>query len=73
MYTLMPILINALVIIVVSAQLLLLALGMSSTDQLLIVSATCGAMTILSLRVAKQSLARMDRASDNDNGRAAGG
>jgi hypothetical protein len=73
MYTLMPILINALVIIVVSAQLLLLALGMTSTDQLLIVSATCGGLTILSLRVARMALAQMDRAPGNDDKRATGG
>jgi hypothetical protein len=58
---LLPLLVNALVIGVIAAELIATAMGVISADQLLIVSTVSGALTLLSFRLSQQALEQLNR------------
>lgn len=55
---LIPLIVNAIVIFVISAELVATALGMASADQLLVASSLSGLLTILSFKLSKEALLR---------------
>jgi hypothetical protein len=59
MNPLIPLLVNILVIGVIAAELIATALGKIDANQLLIVSAISGGLTIFSMRLSQQALARL--------------
>lgn len=58
---LIPLLVNILVIGVIVAELIATALGAINANQLLIVSAISGGLTIFSMRLSQQALDRLDQ------------
>jgi hypothetical protein len=55
-----PLLVNAIVICVLTAALVATALGIASADQLLISSALSGLLTILSFKLSKEALLQIN-------------
>jgi hypothetical protein len=51
-----PVIVNALVICVISAELIAISLGMVSADQLLVSSTISGLLTLLSFKLSKDAL-----------------
>lgn len=62
---LIPLIVNAIVIFVIGAELVATALGMASADQLLVASTLSGLLTILSFRLSKEALLRINGDSDS--------
>jgi len=62
---LVPLIVNAIVICILSADLVAAAVGMASADQLLVVSALSGLLTILSFKLSKEALSLKDDNPDS--------
>lgn len=62
---LIPLIVNAIVIIVIGAELFATALGMASADQLLVASTLSGLLTILSFKLSKEALLRINGVQDS--------
>lgn len=68
-----PIIINGIVIAVIATELIALALGLASADQLLVASTISGLLTLLSFKLSKDALAAINGAPDSTHEGSAGG
>lgn len=59
--------VNAIVICVISTELVAISLGMANADQLLGVSILSGLLTLLSFKLSKEALSQIQETSDPDS------
>lgn len=62
---LLPLIVNAIVICIISAELIATALGMTSADYLLVSSILSGLLTLLSFKLSKEALLHLDGAHES--------
>ena len=61
---LIPLVVNAIVICVICAELVAISLGMASADQLLVVSAISGLLTLVSFKLSKDAVSLLKATPD---------
>lgn len=59
--------VNAIVICVISTELVAISMGMTNADQLLGVSILSGLLTLLSFKLSKEALSQIKETSDPDS------
>ena len=64
-----PLLVNAIVICVLAGELVAIALGMATPDQLLVSSTLSGLLVFLSFKLSKEASQRIEIESDAPNSR----
>ncbi len=67
-----PLIVNALVICAIGAELIAISLGLVSADQLLVTSVISGMLTLLSFKLSKDALAVINAEPDSLDAQAAG-
>lgn len=68
MFVVIPLIVNVVVICFVGAELLTVVVGKGGADQLLIVSALSGLLTVLSFKLSKEALQTLEREVDAPEG-----
>lgn len=69
--SIIPLIVNAIVICVIGTELIAISLGLVSADQLLVTSTISGLLTLLSFKLSKDALTVINSDPDSQDERAA--